>query len=143
MLNICTVQGQNNRDYAVGTVDFTKGEGMDAFDDYLREQYPGFYESKTLYRGNYGMASALNHVLERLEPSEDIDEFVAVETEPGENVDGTRLDIALTPDALEALRASLDASPFESSARFESPLTNHLRRVVQQRAVDKTDYERP
>lgn len=144
MLSVHAVQGEGSRDYSQGNVDFTDGEGMDALDDYLREQYPGFYDiNYGGYHSNHSTSAAVNHLLENLDSGEQIDEFAPVKTEFGENVDITRLDIALSPDALEALRASLDASPYDSGARFGSPLQEHFKRVVQQYAVDKTDFERP
>lgn len=144
MLSIHVVQGRDSRDYAEGNVDFTAGEGMGALDDYLREQYSGFYDiNYGGYHGNHSTSAAVNHLLEELDSSEQISEFEPVETEFGENDEITRLEIALTPDALDALRASLDASPYETSTRFGSPLQSHFRRVVQSYAVELTDYELP
>ena len=144
MLSINTVNGENQQDFAAGTVDFKEGEGMGALDDYLREQYPEYYDSDYVgYRGNHSTSSAVNHICENLEKDEQIGEFEPVETEFGQNVNTYRLDLAISQDALERLQRHLDASRYDSRARYTNPLENHLKRVVQQYAVDKTDYERP
>lgn len=146
MLNEHTARGKNSEKYVAGTISFGEGEGLEELDDYLSSHYSGFYGSDyDGYRGNHSTSAALNHLLEsELDSSKSIGEFDEVEVESGAGSHRTTmLDIALSPDALEALRASLDASPYDSTARYRSTLDEHFRRVVQSYAVELTDYERP
>ena len=142
-INLHTVQGEGNRDYASGTVDFTRGEGIGHLSEWCKSAYPEYHTDDYLgYRGNHSTSAAINSLLEGLDPSEDVEPFESVETEPTDNVPFSRLSIALTPDALDSLQQSLGDSDYPSSVRFGSALQQHLKRVIQHFAEQYTDFER-
>lgn len=136
-----TVQGEQSRDYASGTVDFTEGEGFEELSEWCDSAYPEYYRDDYQgYRGNHSTAAAINSLIEGLEPSEDVRPFASVETEPTDNVPLSRLSIALSPDALDSLQQSLEDSDYPNSVRFGSSLQKHLKRVIQHFARQYTDF---
>jgi hypothetical protein len=144
MLNVSYPQGKPDTEIAIGSVTLDGSSGFGNLAEWAALAFPEYYGEGTHYRGNVDTAAVVNSVLlPALSPDETIPPYRETEREPGGNKswDEYQLSIALSPESTAALRESLENSEYPNTARFESPLSNHFRRVIQHFAREHADFE--